>query len=210
MRSSVVLPAPFGPSKPVIDPEGTASETELSGAVCLSEGNSYIGAYALPVDTMFTARYDQSGHFKWAVQGAGNDEEPYELCSEKTTGPSVGRCIAVTPDGRAIVAGTFLGKTVFGEGETNETVLGDVDNDGWDDSFAAIYQPDGSLDWAIRAGGGHWGYGLGMALSPDDAFVLTGFFSGNATFGVDEANQITLHSAGGWDAFAAKYALGSD
>jgi len=192
--------------------QGQSGQVELTGSSCQSSWSTsnYTYYYDDYIDTAFAARYDAGGQVKWAAQGAGNSEPPLDMCTDKTTGASVGRAISVTPDGRAIVAGTFLGITTFGEGEVNETVFQDIDDDGWEDTFVATFQPDGSLDWAIRAGGGHWGYGLGMVLGPDDAFVLTGFFSGDATFGVDEANQITLHSAGGWDAFAAKYALGSE
>ncbi|MCX6358080.1 MAG: hypothetical protein NT045_09470, partial [Candidatus Aureabacteria bacterium] len=59
---------------------------------------------------------------------------------------------------------------------------------------------DGDLVWAKRAGGTDWDEGCGIASLADGSVLVTGWFSGTATFGSD-----TLTSAGDRDMFIARY-----
>ena len=63
----------------------------------------------------------------------------------------------------------------------------------------------GALVWAKRAGGTSSDGGRGIATDGAGNSYVSGRFSGTATFGLGEANQTTLTSAGGPDIFVAKY-----
>ncbi|MCX6647664.1 MAG: hypothetical protein NTY09_15075 [bacterium] len=66
----------------------------------------------------------------------------------------------------------------------------------------------GDLLWAKRAGGASGNYsdsGSGITTLSDNSTVVTGWFSGSATFGPGEPNQTVLTSAGDQDIFIARY-----
>jgi hypothetical protein len=140
---------------------------------------------------MFIAKYDSAGALAWAKRGFG------------TNGHSFG--IAVDPAGNSYVTGEFSGTTTFGSGEVNQTTLTSEDNV----VFVAKYDSAGALLWVKQAGD----YALGLGITVDGAgnsyvtgiFGGTGGFRGTATFGVGEANQTVLNSAGNGDMFVAKY-----
>ena len=66
---------------------------------------------------------------------------------------------------------------------------------------------DGSLIWAIRAGGIQWDIGNGVTTLSDNSIVVTGWFNESATFGEGEANETELMISDGWssDIFVARY-----
>jgi dockerin type I repeat protein len=138
---------------------------------------------------MFVAKYAPDGFLIWATQADGG-----------------GRGIAVDAAGNSVVTGGFRDIATFGAGDPNETVLTSV---GSSDIFVAKYAPDGWLIWATQtqAGGGtSFTASGGIALDASDNSVVTGEFSGTATFGAGEENQTVLTSAGGsTDIFVAKY-----
>jgi hypothetical protein len=71
---------------------------------------------------------------------------------------------------------------------------------GSNDVFTAKMNADGSWAWATKAGGSGYDYGEGISALPDGSSIVTGRFSGIATFG-----NTTLTSAGGSDVFTARY-----
>jgi hypothetical protein len=74
------------------------------------------------------------------------------------------------------------------------------------DSFVARYNPNGQLIWALRAGGTAGDIGLGLAVEDNGNAVVTGNFSGQATFAdIDSPAAATLTSAGRIDGFVTKY-----
>ena len=105
------------------------------------------------------------------------------------------RAFGITPlsDGGFIVTGFFYGTASFGS--TTLTSAG-----GWD-CFIAKLNADGSYAWAKSAGGTGDDYGSGISSLSDGSSIVTGTFSGTATFG-----STTLTSAGSEDedAFIAK------
>jgi hypothetical protein len=105
------------------------------------------------------------------------------------------------PPGTPRVTGSFSGTATFGAGETKETR---VQSAGYDDIFAAKYDPNGSLVWARRAGSTSTDYAYGMAVDTAGNSFVTGTFSGMAIFGPGEPNETTL-AAASWDIFVAKY-----
>jgi hypothetical protein len=118
--------------------------------------------------------------------------------------------IAVGAADNNVVTGTFYETATFGEGEGNETVLTSV---GENDIFVAKYAPNGSLVWAIQAGGTGSDTGIGIAVDSSGNSSVTGFFGGTASsepngvaiFGAGEPNETMLTSAGSSDIFVAKY-----
>ncbi|MCX6645199.1 MAG: hypothetical protein NTY09_02400, partial [bacterium] len=139
----------------------------------------------------FIARYNTDGTLAWAKLAGGD-------------GYVSGDGITTLPDNSIAVTGAFSGSATFGPGEPNETIL--TYAGGWD-IFIARYNPDGTLAWAKRAGGGGYYFdkGSGITTLSDDSTVVTGYFSGSATFGPGEPNQMVLTSAEHRDIFIARY-----
>ncbi|MDH3442922.1 MAG: SBBP repeat-containing protein, partial [Deltaproteobacteria bacterium] len=139
-------------------------------------------------DDIFVAQYDATGFLQWARQAGG-------------TGLDQGVSVAVDGSGNSYVTGYFSNAATFGQGQAGQTTLTTA---GDRDMFVAKYDATGFLLWAKQAGG--TGADRGFSLTADglgDVYV-TGLFNGSATFGLGEANQTTLNSAGGDDVFVAK------
>ncbi len=140
---------------------------------------------------LFVARYSPAGFVQWVVGvgGLGFDE-------------AYG--VVAFGDDSLIVTGVYEGAVTFGLGESNETTLTAVG--GAADVFLARYNPDGSLDWARRAGGnGSVAVPQGLAAYADGTVVVTGYFGGDVTFGSGEGTETTLLWDSDWDAFVARY-----
>jgi len=132
---------------------------------------------------------NKNGDWQWAKQAGG-------------TGKDVGVATTTLSDESIIVIGSFQGTATFGKGENAETVLV---SDGSDDIFLAHYNPDGTICWAKRAGGTSGDVGRGIVTLSDDSTIVTGSFSGSATFGKGENAETVLVSDGSDDIFVAKY-----
>lgn len=143
---------------------------------------------ALDYDVFF-ARYNSVGDFLW-VRSAGG--EGYDVASGVST----------LSDGSFYVAGNFRNTITFGLGEAKETSL---TSEGITDIFLAKYNSDGTIDWAVSAGGAEGDYSKSVDVLPDGSSFMSGAFSGTATFGPGNANETTLTSAGGSDSFLARY-----
>lgn len=159
--------------------EGEVGETTITG----------VGDFDI-----FVARYAEDGTVLWATQaGAGGWAVDH------------GKSISALPDGSSLVTGDFEETATFGEGEANETVLTAAAEFGRSDIFVARYATDGSLSWARRAGGGYIDSGYSIDTYSDGSSVVTGIFSGNATFGSGEAGETQPNMVGGFDVFTARY-----
>jgi len=113
-----------------------------------------------------------------------------------------GEGVAALSDGSSVVTGYFGDTATFGSGEAGETQLTSA---GSFDIFVARYAPNGTLEWARRAGGTGDARGCGVAALSDDSVVVAGYFSGTVTFAPGEPQQVQLTSGGGIDIFLAKY-----
>lgn len=140
-------------------------------------------------DDTFVARYNSDGTLAWAVRNGGSG----------TFDDGFG--IDTLVNGSTLVTGRINLTATFGAGEANETILTSL---GGDDIYVARYNADGTLAWAVRAGGSSPELGLGIAAFADESMIVTGRFRGSATFGAGEANQTTLN-ANGDDLFVARY-----
>ncbi len=105
-------------------------------------------------------------------------------------------------DGSFVVTGTFAQTATFGQGDPNQTSLVSAGNA---DISIIKYNADGSLAWAKRAGGTGLDRANDIKSYEDGSFLVTGYFSGTATFGQGDPNQTSLVSAGMVDVFIARY-----
>ncbi|KAA9325025.1 SBBP repeat-containing protein [Adhaeribacter soli] len=129
---------------------------------------------------VFVAKYDPSGNLLWVKRGGG-------------TGVDIGRGIAVDASGNSYVIGYFSGTATFGSTTLTSSGNSDV--------FVAKYDANGNLLWVRKTGGGtEWDYGTAIALDGSGNSYITGYFSGNATFG-----SSSFTSRGSNDIFIAKY-----
>ena len=130
---------------------------------------------------VFAAKMDADGTWAWATRAGG-------------TGGDIGNGISALADGSSIVTGVFASRTAtFG----STTPLVNVGNY---DVFTAKMNADGTWAWATRAGGTGNDQCLGISTLADGSSIVTGYFTGTATFG----STTPLVSAGGSDVFTAK------
>jgi hypothetical protein len=136
------------------------------------------------VQDLFVAKFDTSGNSLWA-RAAGGPEWDYAYG------------IAIDGTGNTYITGTFAGTAQFGASTLTSA--------GQNDVFVAKYDPAGALLWVRQGGGTSADTSLGIAAEPDGDVVITGQFMGAATFGTH-----TVSSAGGYDAFVARYSAAGD
>jgi hypothetical protein len=122
-----------------------------------------------------------SGAIDWAVQAGGADTN------------TAGYGIAHDGAGGALVTGDFDGKASFGS--TSLTSHGQ----GSCDAFVMHVTASGSIDWALQAGGASVDQGWGIAHDGAGGALVTGYFSGHASFGStlltshDRADGFVMH-----------------
>jgi uncharacterized delta-60 repeat protein len=139
---------------------------------------------------IFVAKYNPDGTLAWAKRAGGS-------------APDYGAGIAPFRDGTCVVTGSFSLNATFGPGEPNETSL--AAPGGNEEIFVAKYNANGTLAWAKRAGGSYNDGGFGIAILPNRATLVGGYFTDVATFGPGEPNETTFTSVSHWDMFLAKY-----
>ncbi|TET37578.1 MAG: hypothetical protein E3J72_05595, partial [Planctomycetota bacterium] len=140
---------------------------------------------------IFIAKYNPDGTLNWVKRAGGGTENQGNAR------------ISAFSDGSSVVTGFFQVTATFGNAsEGNEEILSAV---GGDDIFIAKYNPDGTLNWAKRAGGSGVDYAHAISALPDGSAIITGQFEVTATFGPGETNETDLVSAGTFDMFIAKY-----
>jgi len=173
-------------------PNGTATVTGLfGGTVTFGEGGA--GATSLTAAgayDLFVARYNADGTLAWARRAGGTGSICY------------GFAIAGFPDGSLVVTGSYGGDVTFAPGEGNATTI--PWNDGFD-AFVARYNASGTLAWVKRATSTGDEEGYGIATFPDGTCVVTGYFTGEITFGAGESGQTTLVPFGDQEVFVARY-----
>ena len=154
---------------------GETNETTLT-----SNGDSEI----------FIAKYGTDGALIWAKSAGGE-------------GSDISNDIASLPDGSALLTGRFQGAAVFGSGEANETEI--ICSEARC-IFVAKCNADGTIAWVKSTGSPeYFDSGYGIAPLDDGSALLTGGFSGTATFGSGEANETDLSCPGQNDIFVTKY-----
>eukprot|EP01031_Cornospumella_fuschlensis_P007689 gene7689-9518_t len=129
----------------------------------------------------FVVKYNAAGTCLWARSIA-------------STGSEAGISIKVDASGNATASGYFSATTTFAPGIT-------LTSAGGQDYYVARYDTNGTCLWATGTGGAGDDFARSLALDADGNTVVTGPFSGTATF----APGVTLTSVGQNDLFVAKY-----
>jgi len=142
---------------------------------------------------VFMARYDSDGTLAW-VRRAGGD------------GENIGRAIAASADGGALVTGEFRQSAIFGEGEAGQTTLTARSAS---DVFVAKLGGDGSLSWVKRMGSASDAdisddVGWDVISAADGGAFVTGEFGETAVFGEGETEETTLTATGLTNLFVCK------
>jgi len=161
----------------------------FEGDATFGEGTAAVTLTAPGGVDVFVARYNPDGTLVWARRAGGDNW-------------AQGHSIAALPDGTSFVTGYFEGTATFGPGELNETEL---TAPGFQGMFVARYSSDGTLDWAVRAGGFGYVEGNGITALPSGTTAVTGTFWSVAKFGWGDPNETLLYPAGDWDIFVAMY-----
>lgn len=110
----------------------------------------------------------------------------------------VGADLAIDKNGHVYATGGYQGNAVFGA--TTLAPLGGFGSD----IYLAKFNPDSTVAWAVRAGGGSDDNGIGVAVDTSGNAYVTGYFDGSATFYGTNAFSISK-TATGYDTFIAKY-----
>lgn len=139
---------------------------------------------------IFLAKYGSDGRLQWAVRAGGDQDES-------------STSVSTTSNDSILLTGYLASSATFGPGEPNETTLTPGANKR--SSFLALYNPDGTLAWAIQAVEAESVIANSVSTLQGNAAVLIGNFYGSAVFGAGEVNEKTLHSQGLGDVFVAKY-----
>ena len=191
-------PLPPLPSSPVLEPPATtavqapawAVQSAGSGSTIATDGaggafvtgwfsdRGLFGSTSLLSSrsmSTFVMHVTASGTIDWGVKAGGESE-----CA--------GYSIASDGAGGAFVAGYFGGKASFGS-----TLLEASDEY---DVFVMHVTASGAIDWAVQAGGMSSDHGYEIAQDGMGGALVTGDFSGKASFG-----STTLVSRGSYDAF---------
>lgn len=114
--------------------------------------------------SMFLVKYNSAGTVQWANQ---------------TTGSNCGGENVVTDNqGNAYVTGGMYGNVNFSSSVQLNGVGG-----GWPDIYAAKYNPNGNLEWALQAGTGGSDYGQAIGALPNGDVYVAGTHQSGCTFG---------------------------
>lgn len=168
-------------------PDGTCVLTGLfRGLASFTEGTSPTTLTATGLADLFLARYAADGSLTWCKRAGG-------------TGFTEGSATASLADGSCLVTGSFSQQATFGT-----VTLSAAGWPGATDVFLARYLSDGTLAWCKRAGGMDHDRGNAIATLPDGASVVSGVFTGTATFGTAPA-QVNVFASGFGDMFVARF-----
>lgn len=130
----------------------------FSGTMTVGAGN----LNATGSTDIFVVKTNNQGVFQWAEKAGGSNADR-------------GQSIVVDGQGNSYVTGYFSGTATFG----TQTLT----SSGSQDLFVAKYSSGGALQWAVQAGGSQTDIGNGIAIDNSGNVLVTGEFSGTATFG---------------------------
>jgi hypothetical protein len=149
---------------------GDFSGTATFGSTTLTASGS---------SSVFVAKLDMLGTWKWAVQSSGS----------LRSGSGYG--IIVDSDGNSYVTGSFDGTAIFGSTTLISSGSGKV--------FIAKLDALGNWKWAVQADGVNGDVGLDISVDCNGNSYVTGNFYGTAKFG-----STTLTALGNTKVFVAK------
>jgi hypothetical protein len=129
----------------------------------------------------WVAKVSPTGQFEWARRAG-------------SSGLEEARGIGLDASGNVFVAGYFNNVATFAPGVT-------LTSAGNADIYLAKYDPNGTLLWAVRAGGNAFDSAEGLAVDANGDALVVGRFQSTATFGGAGA----VSSNGSSDVFVAKF-----
>jgi hypothetical protein len=151
----------------------------------------------------FVCKYDTDGNFKWAFHLG--DPETGTLTTDDARFED-GFDLAVDSIGNIYITGTFNGTINLDPANSNAAATF-TGNTASRDIFVASYTADGKYRWGFAIGGSGQDEGHAIRIGKDGSVYVAGFFSNMTDF--DPGRNINAkNSAGGWDAFLAKYDSG--
>lgn len=145
--------------------------TTIGTNTFVSEGNGN--------SDIFIAKYTKDGAFVWSKEGGGAN-------SEAT------RNMVIDKNGDVYITGYFSGVSTFDD----FTLTGN----GSSDIFIIKYKPNGTIEWARKAGGNGSDAVNNLKTDSNGNIYITGHFESTAFF-----NNTSVTSAGEKDIFIAKY-----
>ena len=162
----------------------TLGAGERGQTVLAAVGSDFPGRTQFP--DFFAARFDAQGKLSWARREGG----------EVWDG---GAQVEVLDDDATLLAGTYTNSVTFAEGEPAQATLTTDSNETL--PFMMVVEPDGAPRWVRQ--------GLAGPIAPlaDGSLAIAGTFMGTRTLFAGEPGETTLASAGGWDAYVARFAF---
>ena len=187
-----------------LNPSGGGGTSDCRAVATDAAGNQYVtgifgGTLVLGSTTLVSAggndifiakRSAATGAWLWAVRagGSGNDGAGYKM--------------GVDAGGNALVTGYFTNTASFG---SSPAAIALTSAGGYDVFVAKFGAATGACTWAVRAGGSGNDLGSGMTVDAGGNALVTGSFSGTASFGTSPAPTALVATALSGDAFVAKF-----
>ena len=161
----------------VADSTGCTVTGSFSSAATFFGTTAQKNLTAAKID-MYVARWDSSGKIRWvANSGVDIGANAFSVALDKT--------------GNSYVAGNYSGTAAFGTTTLTTKGLANI--------FVAKLNSKGQFIWATSATGSQTKLGMGIARSPQGQLLISGRFSGTASFGTT-----VLKSNGSTDVFVAR------
>lgn len=165
------------PKALTVTDENTVAITGNFRGVIAFDGVEYPGFSS----NLFTAHYDSGGSLLWADVLVGSGAaDTYD--------------IMYNSDNQIIVTGYFKEKLLHGNVE--------IESEGAEDVFTAVYNMNGELLLLDRAGGAFQDYGICLANSPDGENYLAGIYIYQADF-----DQWSIDGFGNFDVFFTAFSI---
>ena len=172
------------------DASGNALVTgAFSGTVSFATSPVPTTVVSAGLTDVFVAKFAAStGTCAWVVPAGGSSYD-------------YGNALAVDAGGNALVTGYFTNRATF----ANSPPVLSLTAAGAADVFVAKFgAATGACTWAVAAGGTTADVGYGLALDAGGNALVTGSFTGAASF-APAAGAVALASAGSTDVFVAKF-----
>ncbi len=172
------------------DASGNALVTgAFSGTVRFATSPVPTALVSAGLTDVFVAKFAAgTGTCAWAVPAGGSSYD-------------YGNALAVDAGGNALVTGYFTNRATF----ANSPAVLSLTAAGAADVFVAKFgAATGACTWAVAAGGTTADVGYGLALDMGGNALVTGSFTGAASF-APAAGAATIASAGSTDVFVAKF-----
>ncbi|HEX9148549.1 MAG TPA: hypothetical protein VF958_05230, partial [Thermoanaerobaculia bacterium] len=171
-----------------------AGQTRANNGVFAVSSSGQLSVYCMQPSGTVQLIIDVVGWFDAAPlpTGTGSQIWARRLSGTGAFDNAYAASLALDGTGNVVVVGAFQGSVDFGGGSLTSA--------GGTDVFVAKYSASGAHLWSRRFGGASDDYAESVTVDGAGDVAVSGYFSGSADFGSG-----VLTSAGGSDAFVAKY-----